>query len=74
MADDRWQPMEAAPNDSSVVLVACPASDGSVYVRTAFQNWGRWFLAGSYPERLLRHHPVAWQPTPAPPVVGESHG
>lgn len=73
---DNWQPIETAPKDETVVLLWCPQSWDTDFVRV-----GWWFEAesphedsGWYDDEAASHpltdlygEPTHWMPLPEPP-------
>ena len=68
-----WQPIETAPKDGTLVLVAHPVtmrSDTDQIVRVAWMKDGLW---ASHPSCWLvnEHMPTHWMPLPPAPEGGE---
>jgi len=61
LRNDAWQPIETAPKDGEVLLVAHIFNDQIYWVEAAKHRYGAWFRPTGY----AVHEPTHWMPLPA---------
>lgn len=68
----RWKPIESAPLDATLVLVAGNHPNDCWWVSEAYfdESCGGWFLANTHHTDAYGSQiwPTRWQPKPAPPT------
>jgi hypothetical protein len=60
----KWQPIDTAPQNGSVILVFCR---DEVWVAYFIHSFGGRFIAHDRRPGYLILHPTHWQPLPEPP-------
>lgn len=63
-----WKPIETAPHDESVEILACDTRDGMYWIKVVqWQDWKPGWWDGEYGYSLNDF--THWMPLPNPPVT-----